>query len=61
VEGKATQRKKQNEEAGKKRAMETHNKPPTMKNGGWGKNTHQPRPNNTSTNKTWECKQGTWT
>jgi hypothetical protein len=53
LEGKAAQRKKQNEEAGKKRATEMHNKPPMMKNGGRGKNTHQPRPNNTSAKKTW--------
>jgi hypothetical protein len=39
--------------AGKKRATEMHNKPPMMKNGGRGKNTHQPRPNNTSAKKTW--------
>jgi hypothetical protein len=42
VEGKATQRKKQNEKAGKKWATETHNKPPMMKNGGPGKNFHPP-------------------
>jgi hypothetical protein len=53
VEGKATQRQKKNEEADKKRAKETNNKPPTTKNGGRGKNSHQPRPNNTSTKKTW--------
>jgi chromosome segregation ATPase len=42
VEGKATQRKKRNEEANKKRAKETSDKPPTTKNSGRGKNSHQP-------------------
>jgi hypothetical protein len=53
VEGKATQRKKKNEEAGRKRVIETSDKPPTTRNGGWGKNSHQPRPNTTSTKKIW--------
>jgi hypothetical protein len=53
VEGKATQRKKKNEEVGKKWANEMSDKPLTTKNGGWGKNSHQPRPNNASTKKTW--------
>jgi hypothetical protein len=53
VEGKAAQRKKNNEEADKKRAMETSNKPPPTKTGGWGKNSHQLRLNNTSAKKTW--------
>jgi hypothetical protein len=53
VEGKATQRKKKNEEAGKKRVKEMNDKPPMTKNSGWGKNSHQLRPNNTSTKKTW--------
>jgi hypothetical protein len=42
VVGKDMQRKKQNEEAGKKWAMEMSDKPPTTKNGGRGKNSHQP-------------------
>jgi hypothetical protein len=53
VEGKATQRKKKNEEAGKKRAKEMNDKPPITKNGGRGKNSHQPRHNDTSNKKTW--------
>jgi hypothetical protein len=53
VEGKATQRKKQNEEADKKRAKEMSDKPPTTNNSGRGKNSHQPRPTNTSAKKTW--------
>jgi hypothetical protein len=53
VEGKAIQRKKKNEEADKKRAKEMNNKPPMTKNGGRGKNSHQPQPNTTSTKKTW--------
>jgi hypothetical protein len=42
VEGKATQRKKRSEAAGKQRATETSDRPTMIKNGGWGKNTHQP-------------------
>jgi hypothetical protein len=53
VEGKATQRKKKNEEAGKKRAKEMNDKPPMTKNGGRGKSSHQPRHNDTSNKKTW--------
>jgi hypothetical protein len=53
VEGKATQRNKKNEEAGKKRAKEMNDKPPITKNGGRGKNSHQPRHNDTSNKKTW--------
>jgi hypothetical protein len=53
VEGKVTKRKKRTEEAGKKCAMETSDKPPTTKNGGRGKNSHQPWPTNTSAKKTW--------
>jgi hypothetical protein len=41
VQGKATQRKKKNKEVDKKWTKETSDKPPTMKNGGWGKNSHQ--------------------
>jgi hypothetical protein len=53
VEGKATQRKKKNEEAGKKWVKEMGDKPPKTKNGGRGKNSHQPQPNNTSAKRTW--------
>jgi hypothetical protein len=53
VEGKVTQRKKKNDEADKNWVNETYNKTPTPKNGGRGKNSHQPRPNTTSTKKTW--------
>jgi hypothetical protein len=53
VEGKAAQKKRRNEKADNKRAMETSNKPLTTKTGGWGKNSHQPRTTNTSTKKTW--------
>jgi hypothetical protein len=53
VEGKATQRKKKTEEADKRRTGTAREKTPTMKNGGRGKNSHQPRPNTTSTKKTW--------
>jgi hypothetical protein len=53
VEGKAIQRKKKNEEADKKQAKEINSKTPMIKNSGQGKNSHQPRPNNTSTKKTW--------
>jgi hypothetical protein len=42
VEGKAIQRKKRNEEVDKKWVKEISNKPLTIKNGGWGKNPHQP-------------------
>jgi hypothetical protein len=53
VEGKATQRKKKNAESDKGRKLENTAKPPMTKNGGWGKNCHQPPPNNTPTKKTW--------
>jgi regulator of replication initiation timing len=53
VEGKATQRKKKNEEAGKKQAEEMSDKPRATKNGGRGKNSYQPRPKTTSAEKTW--------
>jgi hypothetical protein len=53
VEGKATQRKKRTEEAGKKQVMEISNKPPMTKNSGWGKNSHQLWPTNSSANKIW--------
>jgi hypothetical protein len=53
VEGKAMQKKRRNDKADNKRATTTANNTPTMKNGGRGKNSHQPRPNNTSMKKTW--------
>jgi hypothetical protein len=42
VEGKAIQRKKKNEEAGKKQAEEMSNKPWATKNSRRGKNSYQP-------------------
>jgi hypothetical protein len=42
VEGKAIQRKKKSMEADKKWATEMNNKTLMKKNGGWGKNSHQP-------------------
>jgi hypothetical protein len=42
VEGKATQRKKKTEEADKRRTETVCVKTPMTKNGGWGKNSHQP-------------------
>jgi hypothetical protein len=53
VEGKAMQRKKKNAEADKKKAKEMHDNTPMTKNGGRGKNSHQPRLNATSSTKTW--------
>jgi hypothetical protein len=53
VQGKATQKKKRNEEAGKKQVKETSNKTRTTKNGRQGKNSHQPQPNTTSSKKIW--------
>jgi hypothetical protein len=53
VEGKAMQRKKRSQAASKQRATEMSDKRPTTKNGGRGKNSHQPRPTNTSAKKTW--------
>jgi hypothetical protein len=53
VEGKATHRKKKNEEADRKWVEEKSNKPPTTKNGGWGKNSYQPQLNNTSAMTIW--------
>jgi hypothetical protein len=43
VEGKATKKKRRNDKADNKRAATTTNNTPRMKNGGRGKNTHQPR------------------
>jgi hypothetical protein len=53
VEGKATQKKRRNDKADNKRATTTANNTPTTKNGGRGKNTHQPRTHTPSTKKTW--------
>jgi hypothetical protein len=53
VEGKATQKKRRNDKANNKRAATTANNTPTTKNGGTGKNTHQPRTNTPSAKKTW--------
>jgi hypothetical protein len=53
MEGKAIQRKKKNEEAGKKWAKEMNDKSLITKNGRRGKNSHQLRHNNTSNKKTW--------
>jgi regulator of replication initiation timing len=53
VEGKAAQKKRRNEKADNKWAMEPSNKPPTTKTGGRGKNSHQPRTTDTSAKKTW--------
>jgi hypothetical protein len=53
LEGKATQRKKWSEAGSKQRAMEMSDKPLRTKNGGRGKNSHQPRPNKTPAKKTW--------
>jgi hypothetical protein len=53
MEGKAIQRKKKNAEVDKKQAKEVHDKTPTTKNSGRGKNSHQPRLNTTSGKKTW--------
>jgi hypothetical protein len=47
------QKKRRNEKADNKWAMETGNKPPMIKTGGWGKNSHQPRMTDTSAKKTW--------
>jgi hypothetical protein len=42
VEGKATQNKRRNDKADNKRATTAVNNTLTMKNGGRGKNSHQP-------------------
>jgi hypothetical protein len=52
VDGKATQKKRRNDKADNKRAATTANNTPTTKNGGRGKNTHQPRTNTPSAKKT---------
>jgi hypothetical protein len=53
VEGKAMQKKRRNEKADNKWAATTANNTPTTKNGGRGKNTHQPGTNTPSAKKTW--------
>jgi hypothetical protein len=53
MEGRAMQKKRRNDKADNKRAATTTNNTLTMKNGGRGKNTHQPRTNTPSTKKTW--------
>jgi hypothetical protein len=53
VEGKATQKKRRNEKADNKGTAIAANNTPTTKNGGRGKNTHQPRMNTPSAKKTW--------
>jgi hypothetical protein len=53
VEGKAAQRKRRNDKADNKWAATTINNTPTIKNGGRGKTTHQPRTNTPSAKKTW--------
>jgi hypothetical protein len=53
VEGKATQKKRRNDKADNKWAATTANNTPTTKNGGRGKNTHEPRTNTPSAKKTW--------
>jgi hypothetical protein len=52
VEGKAMQRKKRNEKADNKRAVITASNTLTMKTGGRGTNTYQPRINTPSAKKT---------
>jgi hypothetical protein len=51
VEGKAMQKKRRNDKADNKWAATTANNTPTTKNGGRGKNTHQPRTNTPSAKK----------
>jgi hypothetical protein len=53
VEGKAMQRMRKSEKAGYKQMITTDTNTPTIKNGGRGKNTHQPRQKIPSTKKTW--------
>jgi hypothetical protein len=52
VKGMASRKKRRNEMADNKQATETSNKPPTIKTGGRGKNSHQPRTTSTSAKKT---------
>jgi hypothetical protein len=53
VEGKAMQKKRRNDKADNKQAATATNDTPTTKNGGRGKNTHQPRMKTPSAKKTW--------
>jgi hypothetical protein len=53
VEGKATQKKRRNDKADNKWAATTTNNTLPTKNGGRGKNIHQPRMNTPSAKKTW--------
>jgi hypothetical protein len=53
VEGKATKKKRSNDKADNKWAATTTNTTLRMKNGGRGKNTHQPQTNTPSAKKTW--------
>jgi hypothetical protein len=53
VEGKATQKKRRNDRADNKWAATNANNTLTTKNGGRGKNTHQPRTNTPSAKNTW--------
>jgi hypothetical protein len=53
VDRKATQKKMRNDKADNKWAPTTVNNTPTTKNGGRGKNTHQPRTHTPSVKKTW--------
>jgi hypothetical protein len=46
-------KKRRNDKADNKRATKTANNTPTTKNGGRGKNAHQPRTNTPSAKKTW--------
>jgi hypothetical protein len=53
VEGKATQKKRRNDKANNKRGATAMNNTLTTKNGGRGKNSHQPQMNTASAKKTW--------
>jgi hypothetical protein len=53
VGGKATQKKMESEKADNKQTTKTTSHTHTMKNGGRGKNTHQPHKSSTPTKKTW--------
>jgi hypothetical protein len=53
VEGKAAQKKRRNEKADNKQAATTESNTLKTKNGGRGKNTHQPKPITPSAKKTW--------
>jgi hypothetical protein len=53
VEGKAMQRKRNSEKADNKQTTKTANHTHTTKNGGRGKNTHQPQKSSAPAKKTW--------